>query len=139
MDKMSKDTKITIALGVVAVGLLIAIFVICSGKSKFQASSQMMKTTEKPKPGSKTHQITPDSVVVVFATWCGHCKSFKPEMEKAAAKSSKIVLLDEATPEGKAFVTKYQVKGYPSVLTGSGKPLNVDRTADSLLKAAGEK
>ena len=131
---MNKDTKITIALAVVGVILLIAIFVTCSGKSKFQASSQTMKTSEKP----KTRPITPDSVGVVFAEWCGHCKNFKPEMEKAAAKSPKIVLLDEATPEGKKFVKEYNVKGYPSVLTGSGKPLNVDRTAASLLKAAGE-
>ena len=87
-----------------------------------------METTEAPK-------INKDSVVVVYADWCGHCKSFKPAMIKAAEKSSKIVLLNSDTPEGKKFMAENGVTGFPSVVKG-GKTLNIPRTEDALVKAA---
>ena len=132
---MNKDNKITIGLIVVGIVLLIAIFMLCKPKSSFQASTQTKGMTDKSEPLPAPWTMTRNSVVVVYADWCGHCKNFKPDMEKAARQSSKVVLLNSDTPEGKKFMKENNVNGFPSIVKG-GKMLNIPRTADALVAAA---
>ena len=128
---MKKDNMITIGLIVLGIVLLVSIFMLCKPKSSFQASTQTKGMTDK----SEGPPITKDSVVVVYADWCGHCKNFKPDMEKAARQSSKVILLNSDTPEGKKFMKENNVTGFPSVVQ-NGKTLNIPRTADALVAAA---
>ena len=68
---------------------------------------------------------SPDEVVIVLfhATWCGHCKRFKPEWDKAKSKlnntkhNNKNVLLKEVDcSDGEnPLASKYEVNGYPTV------------------------
>jgi thiol-disulfide isomerase/thioredoxin len=129
---MNKDNLTTIGLIAIGIILIIAVFMLC--KSSFQASTQTKGMSDK----SESPKITKDSVVVVYADWCGHCKKFKPEMQKAVEKSNKIVLLNSDTPEGKKFMNENNVNGFPSIVQ-NGKTLNIPRTSDALVEAAEKK
>ena len=66
-------------------------------------------------------------VVICKAEWCGHCKTAKPEFDDLVASSplalkdgskAKVRVLD--ADADKAEVSKYNVKGYPSILIMDG-------------------
>ena len=89
-------------------------------------------------------------VAMFYAPWCGHCKTFKPEFEKATSamngkmskgdktKGKKVrfekVNCDDNVELGK----KYSISGYPTVkiLNDDGTDIeyNGDRTFDGLKK-----
>jgi thiol-disulfide isomerase/thioredoxin len=81
---------------------------------------------------------SPNDVVIVFAEWCGHCKSSMPEFQKAVEQTKnqtngKVVLLDSATSVGKKFMEKNGITGFPSVVK-NGKVVNVSRKASDIVK-----
>ena len=67
------------------------------------------------------------SVVICKADWCGHCKKAAPEFQKLMA-ASPITLQDgtKATvkildaDKDKQELSKYEVRGYPTVLIVDG-------------------
>jgi len=78
------------------------------------------------------------TLVEFFAPWCGHCKKLAPEFEKAAVslKSNGIVLGQVDVTEEKALASKYNIKGYPTLLWfEDAKQLEYDgsRTADGII------
>jgi len=70
---------------------------------------------------------TSRSVVICKAEWCGHCKTAAPEFSKLLS-ASPITLKDgsKATvkildaDKDKSEISKYKVKGYPTVLVVDG-------------------
>ena len=65
-------------------------------------------------------------MVLFYAPWCGHCKKFHPEYEKAAAtlrKENLYLAKVDATVE-KKLAEKFQIKGFPTVkLLIKGEPI----------------
>ena len=56
-------------------------------------------------------------LVLFYAPWCGHCKKFHPEYEKAAKalrKENLFLSKDDATVE-KKLAEKFDIQGFPTV------------------------
>lgn len=67
------------------------------------------------------------SVVICKAEWCGHCKKAAPEFNKLLAASpltlkdgSKATVKILDADQDKAEISKYPVRGYPTVLIVNG-------------------
>ena len=118
------DRKTFFLFGVILT-LLFVLIVTCNVKSGFHKS----ETTQLEK-------ITDDTVVIFFAPWCGHCKSAKPEFEKAVANGGgKVVMVDATVPDNKKLVEKYNVRGFPTIMKG-GESFNGDRKEDAIIAFA---
>jgi thiol-disulfide isomerase/thioredoxin len=84
-------------------------------------------------------------VIIVKASWCGHCKTAKPEFERLVAASpvkldngSEVTIRQLDADEDASEVKKLGVRGYPTILVGS-QEYSGPRTYDgviSFLKAA---
>ena len=100
--------------------------------------------------------LTPESgeviVVLFYAPWCGHCKTFKPHFEKAMGeldgkkatkseikgKTVRFAKIDCDEEKNKPLAEKYNIKGYPTVkiLSDNGAAIEYDgdRSADGMRK-----
>lgn len=61
---------------------------------------------------------TKNVLVFFFAPWCGHCKSTKPEIVKAAAEfkdDSKVAFVAIDCTKQSSICAAYDVRGYPTI------------------------
>jgi protein disulfide-isomerase-like protein len=76
--------------------------------------------------GFQSVNLTPDDnevIIVLFYTdWCGYCKKFKPEWEKASAEmnnstinNNKVRFEKVDCDANESLAKEYQVNGYPTV------------------------
>ena len=78
-------------------------------------------------------------LVLFYAPWCGHCKAFSPEYEKAAKALKgifKIAAID--ADKERAIGGKYNIQGFPTVKffgIHKDKPVDYDkaRTAEAVI------
>jgi len=56
-------------------------------------------------------------MVLFYAPWCGHCKKFHPEYEKAALslKKENIILAKVDAESNKKLSKKYNIESYPTI------------------------
>ena len=87
-----------------------------------------------------TIKKSPIIMVKFYAPWCGHCKSFAPEYEKAAKQIKQdgkpYVLANLDATAHKKAAEKHGVTGFPTVkLFINGNPIdyNADRTAEAVI------
>ena len=84
-------------------------------------------------------------LVLFYAPWCGHCKAFSPEYEKAAKALKgifKIAAID--ADKERSIGGKYNIQGFPTVKffgIHKDKPVDYDkaRTADAVINFMFEK
>merc|ERR1712054_500578 len=74
------------------------------------------------------------ALVLFYATWCPHCKSFKPEYEKLAKSVGQDFLI--ARVDGETYgdlADEYDISGYPTI-----KLLRKEKQKDGAAKMAEE-
>jgi thiol-disulfide isomerase/thioredoxin len=86
---------------------------------------------------------TQKTLVMFYAPWCGHCKTFKPHMASVATRLKEegdeewtFVGIDTNSPPGVKTGKKYDVKGYPKLMYFENGQMaheyGGDRTAEGL-------
>jgi thiol-disulfide isomerase/thioredoxin len=83
------------------------------------------------------------AVVICKADWCGHCKKAAPEFQKLVAASpltlkdgSKATVKILDADKDKSEISKYPVRGYPTVLVVNGGQTTEypgERTSDGII------
>jgi len=83
-----------------------------------------------------------DELLIIKATWCGHCRNAAPEFQKLvdaktiATKSGQVLkvrMLDSETD--KAEIKALDIKGFPTIMARVGDKMHEypgDRTADAV-------
>ncbi len=84
------------------------------------------------------------TVVICKADWCGHCKNAAPEFQKLMAASpitlkdgSKAVVKILDADKDKSEISKYKVRGFPTILIADGSKVTEypgERTALGITK-----
>ena len=90
-------------------------------------------------PNNKMGNITDDTVLIIYAPWCGHCKRSMNDFKEASSKSDKIMLINSDDEESSDILKKYKVSGFPTIMKGSGEKYSGDRDSDSIIEFANGK
>lgn len=79
--------------------------------------------------------MTEEVLIFFYADWCGHCKQFKPEVEKYKGVSVQSVDCTNPGSKEKALMKEYDVTGFPSMFYKSGSnqaTFNKQRTVEGI-------
>lgn len=78
-----------------------------------------------------------DCVIMILASWCGHCEKLKRsgEIEKLS-KNIKVIIIPETHKEADHYMKKVQSRGFPTIICNKNGRLhkyNGERTADGIM------
>ena len=123
-----------ILIGVITL-LFVVLMLLCYRNKNSSKSSFGEKTS------TKSPSIKDDTVVIVYAPWCGHCNAAKPEFDAAVQRGNgKVIALDATDKDNKSILESLKnVSGYPTIVKGDGTKFEGSRTADDIIKFADEK
>ena len=132
-DKLSSVQKLLI----VFIGLLIIWMVfMCKRKSPNTPASRFTATGEGTSPPINIDSIKDDTVLIIYAPWCGHCKSSMSEFVDASKQSDNIMLVNSEDPSNVELLSKYKVQGFPTIMKASGEKYTGPRKADAIVEFA---
>ena len=123
--------------GLLILFVIVALFIFTRPKkgkygkmSNFNGGNVMSSSTN-----NEIDENDGETVLIFYAPWCGHCKKSMTDFKEAVSKSyGKIKLINgDEEPE---LVSKYGVKGYPTIMKINGRSCQ-SRDIDSILHFAG--
>ena len=82
--------------------------------------------------------IEEGGILMVYAPWCGHCKTMMPAFEIASTQT-KVKFARLEGQKAPAFMAKHEIRGFPTILSIKDKVVsryNSGRDAASLLSHA---
>ncbi|MDA9673928.1 thioredoxin domain-containing protein [bacterium] len=132
----------TLLLGILAV--LLIVFILCKYKNKsptqlfegFPNFSSLNFGNSTVKSSEKLTLNTDNQVIFMYADWCGHCQSFKPEWEafEGWCKNNGVTCkaINGGDESNAPLVQKYGVEGFPTVL-------KCDKQGNKLSEHVGER
>jgi len=107
------------------------------GTASFHASAEEVKALVS-KAFDQHLKDNKQTLIEFYAPWCGHCKKLAPEFEKAAVDlRGKAVLAKVDATEEKDLATKYNVKGFPTLIwfeDGQQSEYDGGRTAETIVE-----
>jgi thiol-disulfide isomerase/thioredoxin len=121
--------------------LLITLFFLTRNTSGFNKGMKIEESklnneddTVTTKTKITQNDIKDDTVLIFYATWCGYCKNAMPGFKEAVTRGKgKVILVD--ADQNKDLVTKYKIKGFPTIIKGNGDEYKEPtRDADSIIK-----
>jgi thiol-disulfide isomerase/thioredoxin len=95
--------------------------------SKFNANQISMSSNNK--------SLSSGDTLIFYAPWCGHCKKSMKDFKDAVSSSGGTVKLINGDEEPE-LVTKYKVKGFPTIMKANGETYSGDRSSSSILDFA---
>ena len=114
--------------------LLFIMGMICASKGSGFTSSLTMSSSPDD---TKLDSITNKSVLIFIAPWCGHCKKSMSEFLEAARKSSgQVVIVNSDDPKSTDLLKKYNVSGFPTIISASGAKYTGTRDSSSIVEFA---
>jgi len=117
-------TMYLVVLFIIVIGLIVYL----KNRSSFEANIEATTLVSEP---------SDDTVLIIYAPWCGHCKKSMNEFEDAVAEGNgKVMLIDGTKEEYKPILKKHNVNGFPTIIKGSGEKYTGDRSAKSIINFA---
>lgn len=99
-------------------------------------TSRFTATGEGTSPPINIDSIKDDTVLIIYAPWCGHCKSSMGEFVKASKQSDNIMLVNSEDPSNMDLLSKYKVQGFPTIMKASGEKYSGPRKAEAIVDFA---
>jgi len=128
-----------IIVTIVIIFLFCKIF--CKKKTKTPQSSRFGRMSNfnanviSTSDNATDNSINDGNVLIFYAPWCGYCKKSMTDFKNAVSRSNgKIQLIN--SDEEPELVTKYNVKGFPTIMKTTGETHTGDRDTESILEFA---
>lgn len=87
----------------------------------FDTTVTPLKSGDFDKIGNLTGRRSGKSIVLFYATWCGHCQTLKPAFQDFAGKAKGRYFIGGVDSEEKDLMSRvplfsYPIKGYPTIV-----------------------
>ena len=132
----------TVKWFLVAVAVVLSLLILkkkfATPLSKFGNSlkSKLTKTTTKSEESTSLDNLSEDTVLIIYADWCGYCKQLKEVFKKAVQEGKgKIVMVNSDIHSD--YVKNLGVRGFPTIMKVNGDKHTGERTLSDILHFAG--
>jgi thiol-disulfide isomerase/thioredoxin len=119
----------------VLIGVFILIALLFIKKRNKYSTPVSHFNANKVSTSDNNKSLSSGDTLIFYAPWCGHCKTSMKDFKDAVSSSGGTVKLINSDEEPE-LVTKYKVKGFPTIIKTNGETYSGDRSSSSILDFA---